>query len=54
MNRCVGLRIAPNSICGTLLNGEFSAGQLQDCVRAMSGPRRFLGFGETVSSTIDV
>lgn len=34
--------------------GELSGERLQDCVRAMSGPRRFLGYGEPIRSTIDV
>jgi RNA-directed DNA polymerase len=34
--------------------GEISAEQLQDCVRALAGPRRFLGHGEPVRSEIDV
>jgi len=34
--------------------GEISAEKLQDCVRALGGPRQFLGFGEPVRSTIDV
>lgn len=34
--------------------GEISAEQLQDCVRALSGPRQFLGFGEPVRSNLDV
>lgn len=34
--------------------GELSAERLQDCVRAMSGPRRFLGYGEPIRSTINV
>lgn len=36
------------------LRGELSARQLQDCVRALSGPRRFLGYGEPIRSDIDV
>jgi len=34
--------------------GEISAEKLQDCVRALGGPRCFLGFGEPLRSTVDV
>lgn len=34
--------------------GELSELQLQDSVRAMAGPRRFLGYGEPIRSAIDV
>lgn len=34
--------------------GEISAEQLQDGVRALSGPRKFLGYGEPVRSGLDV
>lgn len=34
--------------------GELSAAQLQDCVRAMAGPRKFLGYGEPIRSALDV
>jgi len=36
------------------LHGEITAEKLQDCVRALGGPRCFLGFGEPVRSTVDV
>jgi hypothetical protein len=36
------------------LAGEIDAGKLQDCVRALAGPRRFLGYGEPLRSTLDV
>jgi hypothetical protein len=36
------------------LRGQLNAERLQDCVRAMSGPRRFLGYGEPVRSVLDV
>lgn len=36
------------------LRGDLSAQQLQDCVRAISGPRRSLGYGAAIRSVIDV
>jgi len=34
--------------------GEIDAGRLQDCVRALAGPRKFLGYGEPIRSDLDV
>lgn len=34
--------------------GEIDADKLRDCVRALAGPRAFLGYGETIRSTLDV
>jgi hypothetical protein len=34
--------------------GEIGADKLQDCVRALAGPRAFLGYGEPLRSTSDV
>ena len=34
--------------------GEIDAARLTDCVRALGGPRQFLGFGEPIRSTLDV
>ncbi|WP_295590240.1 RNA-directed DNA polymerase [uncultured Lamprocystis sp.] len=36
------------------LAGEIGADKLQDCVRALAGPRKFLGYGEPLRSSIDV
>jgi len=36
------------------LAGEIDAGKLQDCVQALGGPRRFLGYGEPLRGTVDV
>ena len=36
------------------VRGEISAEALRDSVRALAGPRRFLGFGEPLRSTLDV
>ncbi len=34
--------------------GEISAAKLQDCARALNGPRVFLGFGEPLRASIEV
>jgi RNA-directed DNA polymerase len=34
--------------------GEISAEKLQDCIRALNGPRKFLGFGEPIRSALDI
>ena len=36
------------------LAGEIGADKLQDCVRALAGPRAFLDHGEPIRSTLDV